>query len=61
LVATARRLFPDEFEREAVGLLASSGRPLSQITQELGIAPGDSCDVKLHEHIRQVWGKTVAL
>jgi transposase len=25
--------------REAVGLLASSGRPLSQIAQELGIAP----------------------
>jgi transposase len=29
---------PDEFKREAVGLLASSGRPLSQIAQELGIA-----------------------
>ena len=30
---------PDEFKREAVGLLASSGRPLSQIAGELGIAP----------------------
>jgi transposase len=34
----ARRQFTDEFKREAVGLLASSGRPLSQIAQELGIA-----------------------
>src|ERR1700674_5506925 len=39
LMGTARRLFTDEFKREAVGLLASSGRPLSQIAQELGIAP----------------------
>jgi transposase len=38
-MGTARRLFTDEFKREAVGLLASSGRPLSQIAQELGIAP----------------------
>src|ERR1700732_4757055 len=34
----ARRQFTDEFKREAVGLLASSDRPLSQIAQELGIA-----------------------
>jgi transposase len=34
----ARRQFTDEFKREAVGLLASSGRPLSQIAQELGIS-----------------------
>src|SRR3982074_1191066 len=34
----ARRQFTDEFKREAVGLLTSSGRPLSQIAQELGIA-----------------------
>jgi hypothetical protein len=27
----ARRQFTDEFKREAVGLLASSGQPLSQI------------------------------
>ena len=38
LMGTARRQFTDEFKREAVGLLASSGRPLSQIAQELGIA-----------------------
>lgn len=33
------RQFSDEFEREAMGLLASSGRPLLQIAGELGIAP----------------------
>jgi transposase len=38
-MSTARRQFTDEFEREAVGLLVSSGRPLSQIARELGIAP----------------------
>jgi transposase len=37
-MGTARRQFTEEFKREAVGLLASSGRPLSQIAQELGIA-----------------------
>ena len=37
-MGTARRQFMDEFKREAVGLLMSSGRPLSQIAQELGIA-----------------------
>jgi transposase len=37
-MGTARRQFTDEFKREAVGLLAGRGRPLSQITQELGIA-----------------------
>ena len=36
---TARRQYTDEFKQEAVGLLASSGRPLSQIAEELGI-PG---------------------
>ena len=35
-MGTARRQFTDEFKREAVGLLASSGRPLSQIAH--GIA-----------------------
>jgi transposase len=35
---TTRRLITDEFKREAVELLASSGRPLSQIAGELGIA-----------------------
>src|ERR1700680_2851452 len=34
-----RRRFTDEFKREAVALLASSGRPLTQIAGELGIAP----------------------
>ena len=34
-----RRRYPDEFKREALELLASSGRPLSQIAQELGIPP----------------------
>jgi hypothetical protein len=33
------RQFTDEFKREAVALLASSGRPLTQIASELGIAP----------------------
>ena len=33
-----RRQFMDEFKREAVALLASSGRPLTQIAAELGIA-----------------------
>jgi transposase len=33
-----RRQFTDEFKREAVALLASSGRPLTQIANELGIA-----------------------
>ena len=32
-----RRQFTDEFKREAVALLASSGRPLIQIAAELGI------------------------
>lgn len=34
-----RRLFTDEFKREAVALLSSSGRPLLQIASELGISP----------------------
>jgi transposase len=35
---TPRRVFTDEFKREAVGLLVSSGRPLTEIARELGIA-----------------------
>jgi transposase len=31
--------FTDEFKREAVALLVSSGRPLSRIASELGITP----------------------
>ena len=34
-----RRSFTDEFKREAVALLQSSGRPLMQIAEELGIQP----------------------
>ena len=36
-MGTARRQYPDEFKREALELLVSSGRPLSQIAGELGI------------------------
>jgi transposase len=36
---TTRRSFTDEFKREAVSLLASSGRPLTQVAIELGIQP----------------------
>ena len=38
-MGTSRRPYTDEFKREAVGLLASRGRPLRQIAEELGIAP----------------------
>ena len=34
-----RRHFTDEFKQEAVALLVSSGRPLSQLASELGISP----------------------
>ena len=34
-----RRHFTDEFKQEAIALLVSSGRPLSQIASELGISP----------------------
>jgi transposase len=34
-----RRQFTDEFKREAVALLVSSGQPLLQIASELGISP----------------------
>jgi transposase len=34
-----RRQFTDEFKREAVALLVSSGRPLSRIASELGVSP----------------------
>jgi transposase len=34
----ARRSFTEEFKREAVALLETSGRPLMQIANELGIA-----------------------
>ena len=34
-----RRSFTEEFKREAVSLLTSSGRPLTQVARELGIQP----------------------
>jgi len=34
-----RRSFTDEFKRESVSLLTSSGRPLTQVARELGIQP----------------------
>src|SRR6202022_4857317 len=34
-----RRHFTDESKQEAIALLVSSGRPLSQIASELGISP----------------------
>jgi len=37
-MGTARHQYRDEFEWEAVGLLASSGRPLNQLASELGIS-----------------------
>src|SRR4051812_16933151 len=39
MMTTTRRPFTDEFKREAVSLLASSGRPLTQVATELGIQP----------------------
>jgi transposase len=36
---TTRRSFTDEFKREAVSLLASSGRPLTRVAAELGVQP----------------------
>ena len=38
-MTTTRRSFTDEFKREAVSLLGSSGRPLTQVAAELGIQP----------------------
>jgi transposase len=38
-MTTTRRSCTDEFKREAVSLLASSGRPLTQLATELGIQP----------------------
>jgi hypothetical protein len=40
----ARRQFTDEFKREAVGLLASSGQPLSQIDRD----PAGPCGFMAH-------------
>ena len=39
MTTKTRRAFTDEFKREAVSMLASSGRPLTQVASELGIQP----------------------
>ena len=39
MTTKTRREFTDEFKREAVSLLALSGRPLTQVATELGIQP----------------------
>ena len=39
MVTKIRRSFTDEFKREAVSPLTSSGRPLTQVARELGIQP----------------------
>ena len=39
-MGTARRQYPDEFKREALELLVSSGRPLSQIAVLSGCGRG---------------------
>jgi transposase len=39
MTTKSRRTFTDEFKREAVSLLAGSGRPLTQVATELGIQP----------------------
>lgn len=39
MATKVRRSFTDEFKQEAVSLLVSSGRPLTQVARELGIQP----------------------
>ena len=39
MTTKTRREFTDEFKHEAVSLLESSGRPLTQVATELGIQP----------------------
>ena len=39
MITKTRRAFTDEFKRQAVWLLESSGRPLTQVATELGIQP----------------------
>ena len=41
-MSQGRRHFTDEFKREAVALLVSSGRPLSRIASEPGHLPLDA-------------------
>jgi transposase-like protein len=44
-MSQGRRHFTDEFKREAVALLGSSGRPLSRIASELGISPSNAAQL----------------
>ena len=39
MTSKTRREFTEEFKREAVLLLESSGRPLMQVAKEFGIQP----------------------
>ena len=39
MMTMTRREFTEEFKREAVDLLESSGRPLMRVAKELGIQP----------------------
>lgn len=39
MTTKTRRAFTDEFKREAVLLLAGSGRPVTQVATELGVQP----------------------
>jgi transposase len=39
MTTKTRRAFTDEFKREAVSLLAGSGRPVTQVATELGVQP----------------------
>ena len=43
-MSQGRRHFTDEFKREALALLGSSGRPSSRIATELGISPSMLCN-----------------
>jgi hypothetical protein len=59
-MGASRRQYTDEFKREAVGLLASSGRPLSQIAEELGFKHAPHCSsfpVKFLQTAR-LWRRT---
>jgi transposase len=44
MTTKTHRELTEEFEREAVDLLESSGRPLMQVAKELGIQPSMPCN-----------------
>src|SRR5438105_10590905 len=50
-----RRQYTDEFKREAVALLTSSGRPLLQIANELGISPSMLRNWRKRSEGRNAW------